>query len=178
MSDILQCVKVSLRLSSTAYDTEIIDLISACKADLSLSGINTTDDTDTLIRRCIMSYVKSYFGYNNPDADRSKMAYESLRQHLSLTQDYAFYTLTFTVQEADTTAIREASIKLWNDELNYEETKSTDVNGQAVFYLRAKANYKYDVTATDFESDLHDEDDKNIKDVTANATETVTLTEV
>lgn len=175
---ILDDVKVSLRITSTAYNTEINDLISACKADLTLSGINTTDDTDTLIKRCIMSYVKAHFGYNNPDSDRLKEAYDSLKRHLALTESYAFYSLTFTVQEADTTAIREASIKLWNDELNYEETKSTDVNGQAVFYLRAKANYKYDVTATDYESDLHEEDDKNIKDITADATQTVTLTGV
>ena len=175
---ILDDVKLSLRITSTAYNTEINDLISACKADLTLSGINTTDDTDTLIKRCIMSYVKAHFGYNNPDSDRLKEAYDSLKRHLALTESYAFYSLTFTVQEADTTAIREASIKLWNDELNYEETKSTDVNGQAVFYLRAKANYKYDVTATDYLSDLHEEDDKNIKDITADATQTVTLTEV
>ena len=175
---ILDDVKVSLRITSTAYNTEINDLISACKADLTLSGINTTDDTDTLIKRCIMSYVKAHFGYNNPDSDRLKEAYDSLKRHLALTESYAFYSLTFTVQEADTTAIREASIKLWNDELNYEETKSTDVNGQAVFYLRAKANYKYDVTATDYLSDLHEEDDKNIKDITADATQTVTLTGV
>jgi hypothetical protein len=175
---ILDDVKLSLRISSTAYNTEITDLVEACKADLSLSGINTTDDTDTLIKRCIMSYVKAYYGYNNPDSDRLKEAYESLKRHLALTESYAFYTLTFTVQEADTTAIREAYIKLWNDELNYEETKSTDASGQATFYLRLKSNYKYDVTATDFISDLHEEDDKNIKDVTADTTQTVTLTGV
>jgi len=125
-----------------------------------------------------MSYVKAHFGYNNPDSDRLKEAYDSLKRHLALTESYAFYSLTFTVQDSDTDAIREASIKLWNAELNYEETKSTDVNGQAVFYLRAKANYKYDVTATNFLSDLHTEDDKNIKDITADATQTVTLTGV
>jgi len=175
---ILDDVKISLRISNTAYNTEINDLIAACKADLTLSGVNTTDDTDTLIKRCIMTYVKANFGYNNPDADRLKEAYESLKMHLALTEGYAFYTLTFTVQEADTTAIREASIKLWNSELNYEETKTTDASGNATFYLRLKSNYKYDVTATDFESDLHTEDDKNIKDVTANTTQTVTLTGV
>ena len=175
---ILDDVKLSLRISSSAYDTEINDLIAACKADLQLSGVNTTDDTNTLIKRSIMSYVKAYFGYNNPDADRLKLAYESLKNHLLLTLDYAFYSLTFTVQDSDTNAIREASIKLWNAELNYEETLSTNASGQAVFYLRARANYKYDVTATDYQSDLHEEDDKNIKDITADATETVTLTEV
>ena len=175
---ILDDVKISLRITSTAYNTEINDLISACKADLSLSGINTTDDTDTLIKRCIMSYVKAYYGYNNPDADRLIEAYESLKRHLALTQSYSFYSLTFTIQEADTTAIREASIKLWNDENEYKETMATDENGQAVFSVRAKANYKYNVTATDFESDLHEEDDKNLVDISSNSSVTVTLTEV
>lgn len=175
---ILDDVKISLRITSTAYDTEITDLITACKADLLLSGVNTDDDTDTLIKRCINSYVKAYFGYNNPDADRLIEAYESLRRHLALTQLYSFYSLTFTVQETDTTAIREASIKLWNSKLNYEEIKSTNASGQAVFSVRAKANYKYNVTATDFASDLHEEDDKNIVDVSADTSVTVTLTEV
>jgi len=175
---ILDDVKISLRISSSAYDTEITDLIASCKADLLLSGVNTDDDTDTLIKRCINSYVKAYFGYNNPDADRLIEAYESLRRHLALTQSYSFYALTFTVQEADITAIREASIKLWNSELNYEEIKSTNASGQAVFNIRAKANYKYNVTATAFVSDLHEEDDKNIVDVSADTSVTVTLTEV
>ena len=175
---ILDDVKISLRISSSAYDTEISDLISACKAELSLTGINTTDDTDALIKRCITSYVKAHMGYNNPDYERLKLAYESLKDKLTLTLDYAFYTLTFTVQDSDSDPIQEAVVKLWNDELNFAETKSTNASGQAIFYLRARANYKYDVTATDYLSDLHEEDDKNIKDISADATQTVTLTGV
>ena len=44
----------------------------------------------------------------------------------------------------------------------------TNVSGVAIFNVRARANYKYDITATDYESDLHEEDEKNIQDVSAN----------
>ena len=173
---ILDDVKISLRISSSAYDTEINDLISACKSDLTISGINTTDDTDTLIKRCINLYVKSQFGYNNPDAVKLMESYNMLKNHLALSNDYAFYTVTFTITDADTSnAIHEAYVKLWNSELNYIETKGTDENGQVIFYVRARSNYKYDVSATDYTSDEHDEDDKNISDVTANTAIAVSL---
>ena len=171
-------IKISLRISSVAYNTEITDLINACKDDLTLSGINTTADTEDLIKRCINLYVKANFGWDNPDAERLMKSYEMLKSHLALSADYSFYTLTFTITDSVTTdAIQEASIKLWNSELNYEETKTTNVSGIAIFYVRAKANYKYDVTATDYESDLHEEDDKNIQDVSANTSVAVALVE-
>jgi len=59
---ILDDVKLSLRISSTSYNTEITDLIAACKADLGLSGLYVTSDSDTLVKRAIMLYVKAHFG--------------------------------------------------------------------------------------------------------------------
>ena len=87
---ILADVKVALRISNTAYDTEITDLINAAKADLELSGINPDKilDTDTLIKRVINTYVKANFGWNNPDADRLQKSYDLLKMHLSLSTEY------------------------------------------------------------------------------------------
>ena len=169
-------IKLSLRITSTAYNTEVTDLINACKDDLLLTGINTTDDTDDLIKRCINLYVKANFGWDNPDAQRLMASYDMLKSHLAMSTEYSFYTLTFTITDSvSTDEIQEASIKLWNSELNYEETMTTNESGIAIFYLRAKANYKYDISATDYESDLHEEDDKNIQDVSADTTVDVAL---
>lgn len=87
----IESIKTALRISNTAYDSEINNLISAAKADLRLSGIlesKVNDDTDPLIKRAIMVYVKASFGWNNPDAERLQQSYNMLKIHLALSQEY------------------------------------------------------------------------------------------
>lgn len=87
---ILDDVKTSLRISNTAYDTEITDLINAAKADLILSGVLNAKviDTDALIKRAVTTYVKADFGWNNPDSAKLKASYDSLKNHLTLSAEY------------------------------------------------------------------------------------------
>lgn len=91
----IESIKTALRISNTAYDSEINDLVAAAKADLRLSGIlesKVNDDTDPLIKRAIMVYVKTNFGWNNPDAERLQQSYNMLKIHLALSQEYAEVT--------------------------------------------------------------------------------------
>jgi uncharacterized phage protein (predicted DNA packaging) len=84
-------VKVSLRITNSAYDSEINDLIAAARQDLILSGVlpaKANSDTDPLIKRAIVTYVKAHFGYDNPDAERLMMAYDRIKMHLTLAGDY------------------------------------------------------------------------------------------
>lgn len=88
---ILDDVKQALRITSSAFDTEVDDLISAARQDLIQSGVSSTkvsDDTDALIKRAITIYCKAHFGYDNPEADRFQKSYDMLKQHLSLAGDY------------------------------------------------------------------------------------------
>lgn len=87
----LNDVKLALRVSGTTFDGEINDLINAAKAELVLSGVlqaKATDTTNPLIRRAIVYYCKAHFGFDNPDSDRLKTAYEQLKGHLSLSVGY------------------------------------------------------------------------------------------
>ncbi len=91
MMPILDDIKIALRISNTAYDSEIDDLISAARADLRLSGIlesKVDDDTDPLIKRAITVYVKAHFGWNNPDAEKLQQSYAMIKGHLALSQEY------------------------------------------------------------------------------------------
>jgi len=45
----LEKIRPALRIKNTAFDTEITELIEACKVDLGLAGIVKLDDTDALI---------------------------------------------------------------------------------------------------------------------------------
>lgn len=84
----LEVVKKSLRISSSAFDEEVTELIESAKLDLKIAGITVSDSPDALIRRAITIYCKAHFGYDNPDADRFRDSYVMLKQHLSLAGDY------------------------------------------------------------------------------------------
>ena len=89
-------VKIRLRLSNTAYDTEVNDLIEDSKADLLTSGLKQTKmndfdldpDSEPLIKNAIIFYVKAMFGYDNDDADGLKKSYIMRKQKLLLDKDY------------------------------------------------------------------------------------------
>ena len=87
----LEDVKLSLRISNTAYDVEISDLIESARSDLILSGVTDTkanSDTDALIKRAILVYVKANFGWANVDAERLQRSYDMLRNHLTMSVEY------------------------------------------------------------------------------------------
>lgn len=80
----LQKVKTALRVSGTAFDGEVTDLIAAAKADLKGAGV-TVDDTDPLHQQAIVCFCKSRFGYEDPQqADRFWAAYEAHKIHLAI----------------------------------------------------------------------------------------------
>ncbi|MCI0767866.1 head-tail connector protein [Bacillus sp. TL12] len=87
----LDVVKKALRVSHNALDDEISDLIEAARHDLMLSGVASTKvnvDTDPLIKRAIITYVKANFIPDAKEAERFQLSYNMLRNHLTLAGDY------------------------------------------------------------------------------------------
>lgn len=142
-------VKLVLRISNSAYNGEINDLIATAKADLGLSGVlNNTLESDPLIKRAILIYCKANFGWENKDSYKLIESYHFLKNHISLSADYAFYAVTFTVKTSNNTAIQGAYVKFNND------TITTNAQGIAVFYTRTINNSIYDVWADGYVSDV------------------------
>lgn len=81
-------VRLALRLTTNAFDGEIADLIDACKLDLSISGVVNIEETDSLIKRAILVYVKTHFGMHNDSFEKFEKAYDLLKKHLVLSTDY------------------------------------------------------------------------------------------
>lgn len=83
-------LKKELGVTSSAFDTEITDLIAAGKQELEWVGVDPTliVDTDTLIKRFISLYVKANFGMFNSESERFQLALDSLLRHFSLASDY------------------------------------------------------------------------------------------
>lgn len=81
---LLDKVKTALRVSGTAFDGEVADLIDAAKADLQGAGVQVKD-TDPLHVQAITCFCKSRFGYEDPQqADRFWAAYEAHKTHLAI----------------------------------------------------------------------------------------------
>jgi hypothetical protein len=126
-------VKIHLRISDTAYNTEITDLINAAKADIALGGVLTTSETDALYKMAICTYCKANFGYDNKDADRLNQAYELQKQKLMLALEHSYYTVTFTASAQCTITF----------DGHDKETDATSY--EAVFYARSGNQYPYSV---------------------------------
>lgn len=84
----LKKAKLSLRITNDEFDTEIADLIGACLLDLKMCGVNdaflSLDTSDALIIQAVITYCKANFGYDNPDAERLREAYASLKNFLAI----------------------------------------------------------------------------------------------
>lgn len=85
MSDttILDAVKLSLRITTTAFDSEITDLIAAAVDDLKVAGVINDGLDDPLVRRAVTTYVRVNFGAPD-DYDRLKASYDEQKAQLSM----------------------------------------------------------------------------------------------
>lgn len=87
MSTFLDNVKMALRISTNAFDSEISDLIDAGKADLNLPGI-TADETKPLVKRALITYCRLNFGQPD-DYDRLKASYDEQKKQLMMCSEYS-----------------------------------------------------------------------------------------
>lgn len=76
---LLDDVKVALRVTTDAMDSEIQMWIAAAKADLArvgVSGSMLSDETmDPYVKCAVVEFVKSKFGYDNSEASRFQSSY-------------------------------------------------------------------------------------------------------
>lgn len=78
----LDKVKLALRITTTAFDEEIKDLIAAAEADLGVAGVNKVEESDPLIIRAVTTYCKAHFGEAD-QYDRLKAAYDEQKAQLA-----------------------------------------------------------------------------------------------
>lgn len=92
MTELLQAVKLALRLTVDAYDDELTDLIEAAKLDLGVAGVDLPGGIDALVKRAIVTYCKVHFG-GSADADyvRLKESYDEQKAQLSMNSNYTFF---------------------------------------------------------------------------------------
>ena len=83
--------RIALRLTTTAYDSELNRLINAAKLDLGIAGVTLPDTLDDICNTAIISYVLTNFG--EPDNyDRLKASYDEQKAQLSMATGYTTWT--------------------------------------------------------------------------------------
>ncbi len=89
----LDQVKLALRISTTAYDSELTYLIEAAKLDLGIAGVVLPEELDALVQRAIITYCKMSFGLPE-DYDRLKRSYDEQKAQLSTATGYTDWTVS------------------------------------------------------------------------------------
>ena len=83
----LEKVKLALRISTDAFDSELLDLIDAAQLDLGIAGVLVPEELDALVSKAIITYCKMSFGLPE-DYDRLKRSYDEQKAQLSNATGY------------------------------------------------------------------------------------------
>lgn len=94
MTEAVTKVKTRLRITTTAFDAEIEDLIDAALIDLGIAGVTggSVQLTDNLVLTAVSTYVKMNFGEPG-EYDRLKASYDEQKAQLSMASDYTDYSM-------------------------------------------------------------------------------------
>ena len=91
-NEILAEVKMAMRITSTAFDSQITNLIRAGLADLGIAGVTNTALSEPLIVRAVTTYCQMNFG--DPDQyDRLKASYDEQKSQLSTASGFTEWGL-------------------------------------------------------------------------------------
>lgn len=94
MDTLLEKVKLSLRVTTDAFNAELTDLIDACIADMQIAGISTdVMGTEYLslpaVIMAVTTYCKMNFGsVDGAVYDRLKASYDEQKKQLSMATGY------------------------------------------------------------------------------------------
>lgn len=89
--ELIDKVKMALRVTTDAFDYELLDLIDAAQTDLGIAGVTLPASLDQICDRAIITYCKVHFG--EPDEyDRLKASYDEQKAQLSMATGYTTWT--------------------------------------------------------------------------------------
>ena len=91
-------IKLALMLSTNDFDTELVGLIKAAVEDLGIAGVEgltvTTDSTDEIVIRAVITYVCYQFELVYGDQNRAKnlkTSYDEQKAQLSMSTGYTVW---------------------------------------------------------------------------------------
>lgn len=90
---LLNDVKMALRVTTEAYDTELTELINSAKKDLGIAGVEIPEN-DAVVNTAIKTYCKINFGTPNPaNWEYLKKSYDEQKAQLSTSSTYSDFSM-------------------------------------------------------------------------------------
>ena len=87
----LEKVKMALRITTDAFNSELNGLIAAAQIDLGIAGVTVPETLDEIVELAIITYCKVHFGEPD-DYDRLKASYDEQKAQLSMATGYTTWT--------------------------------------------------------------------------------------
>lgn len=91
MENVINSIKLALRITTDAFNAELTDLYNAALLDLGIAGVTNDDINDPLILRAVITYCKLHFGQPD-DYDRLKRSYDEQKAQLATASGYTTWT--------------------------------------------------------------------------------------
>ena len=90
---LLNDVKMALRVTTEAYDTELTELINSAQKDLGIAGVEVPEN-DAVVNTAIKTYCKINFGTPNPaNWEYLKKSYDEQKAQLSTSSTYSDFSM-------------------------------------------------------------------------------------
>lgn len=91
-ANLLAKAKTALRVATSAFDDEILDLIDAAIQNLTTRGVivDDTKDLEPIVQRCVLTYVRMNFGQPD-DYDRLKESFDEQLGQLMTTTGFTVW---------------------------------------------------------------------------------------
>lgn len=90
MDELLEKVKLALRIKHAALDNDIRDNIQVCLLDLKVHGIVHKDHTDALIQNAVKLYCKAEYTDDPEKSDAFRERYVEMRNCLKAAEGYGW----------------------------------------------------------------------------------------
>ena len=90
METMLAAAKMALRITTTAFDSEITSLLNAALLDLGVAGVIVPAEINALVQQACITYVRANFGQPD-DYDRMKRSYDEQKAQLSTCTGYTVW---------------------------------------------------------------------------------------
>lgn len=89
--DLLETAKMANRMTTNAFDLEVIRILDAGLMDLGVAGVQIPEQYDALVTQAVITYFLMNFG--QPDQyDRLKRSYDEQKAQLSMATGYTTWT--------------------------------------------------------------------------------------
>jgi ATP phosphoribosyltransferase len=78
---LIDTCKMAMRVTTSAYDTEIQTYIESAMLDLGIAGVEIPQTADALVNKAVLTYVRMSFG-SPSDYDKLKESYDEQKAQL------------------------------------------------------------------------------------------------